>query len=225
MLNDFLNLLFPRLCVSCDNPLLKHEPVICTKCMLNLPKTNYHLINDNPVMKVFWGRVNITYATSFLKFTKKGNTQNILHQLKYKGRQDVGEFLGKWYAADLQQTDFIKNIDGIIPIPLHPKKEKKRGYNQSFVFAKGLSAGLNIPVENNLIRRAVNTQTQTKKAKYERWENVKNIFEINETEQIKNKNFIVVDDVITTGATMEACIQTLQEAGAKNIVVVTIAAA
>jgi len=215
MIIDFFNLIFPKLCNACSEPLLKGEKVVCTKCLTTLPKTNFHLDNQNSVFKVFWGRTDIKMAASFYYFSKKGKVQQLLHGLKYKGAKEIGQFIGKIYGFELKQSPYFKKIDFIIPVPLHPKKFKKRGYNQSEYFAQGLSNTMNISVNTNCLIRNMNSETQTKKSRYNRWENVGEIFEIKDEQTIKNKSVLLVDDVITTGATIEACAKVLSEKGCK----------
>lgn len=224
MINDFFNIIFPKLCAACGHTLLKNEKVICTKCVFELPKTNYHLDKDNPINKVFWGRTNIEMASAYYHFAKGSKVQQLLHQLKYKGNQKVGEKIGELYAYELKKHDIYKNIDFIIPIPLHKKKLKKRGYNQSESFAKGLSKVLKVPVNNSDLFRKVDSKTQTKKTRYKRWENVGDIFGIKEENLLKNKKVLLVDDVITTGATIEASAKVLVDNGCK-VFVITIACA
>ena len=219
MINDFFNIIFPKLCAACNHTLLKNEKVICTKCVFELPKTNYHLDNNNPINKVFWGRINLEMASAYYHFSKGSKVQQLLHQLKYKGNQKVGEKIGELYAFELKSQEIYKNIDFIVPVPLHKKKLKKRGYNQSESFAKGLSKVLKAPINNSELFRKVDSKTQTKKTRYKRWENVGDIFGVKEQNTLKNKTILLVDDVVTTGATIEASAKVLIENGCKVIVV------
>lgn len=223
MLNDFLALIFPRNCVACGNSLYKHEDQICNYCYTHLPKSNFHILQRNPVEILFYGRAQIQLASSFYVFTKKGSVQKILHSIKYKHNKDLAKLVGKWYAEDLMRNEIIKSSCYIIPVPLHEKKYKIRGYNQSEEFAKGLSEGLNISLNTNFLKRKEFTQTQTKKSKYERWENVEDVFEVHSPELLINKQIILVDDVITTGATIEACYHKLNEIEGIKISVLSIA--
>ena len=208
MINDFFNLIFPKLCCACNNALLKNENIICTSCVVNLPKTNFHLDKDNPVAKVFWGRIRIEMAASFYSFSKKSKVQNLLHHLKYKGVKEVGLITGKLFGYDLLASEYFQEIDFIVPVPLHKNKLRKRGYNQSEWIAKGISNSMDIPTNNETLYRKLDSQTQTKKGRYKRWENVEEIFGVTDT-QLDNKKILLVDDVITTGATIEACAQIL----------------
>ncbi len=224
MLNDFFNLIFPRLCRACNSTLLKNESVICYACQLNLPKTNYHLDLENPVQKIFWGRVPVKMASSYYHFTKGGKVQNLLHNLKYKGVKDVGVKIGELYGYELKHSEYFNHIDYIIPIPLHKNKLKKRGYNQSDYFAEGLSKSMGVPLNTTNLVRSVDTKTQTKKARYKRWENVSEIFSLTNPSELDSKTVLLVDDVITTGATMEAAIQTLVD-NKCEVIVATMACA
>lgn len=221
MFNDFFNLIFPKLCCACNNALLKNEDVICMNCAVNLPKTNFHLDKENPVNKVFWGRVSIEMATSFYLFSKKSKVQKLLHHLKYKGVKEVGSVVGKLFGYDLKESEYFRDIDFIVPVPLHKNKLKKRGYNQSEWIAKGISEAMDIPINVDTLFRKEDSQTQTKKGRYKRWENVSEIFGILNNE-LTNKNVLLVDDVVTTGATIEACAQVLIKNNCK-VYVATIA--
>ena len=224
MFNDFFNIIFPKLCASCNNSLLKNENTICTKCIFDLPKTNYHLDKSNPINKVFWGRVNIEMASAYYHFSKGGRVQKLLHELKYKGNQKAGEVIGGLYAYDLRKSKLYNTLDFIVPIPLHPNKLKKRGFNQSESFAIGLSKGLNVPINNTDLYRKIDSKTQTKKTRYKRWENVGNIFGIIDDSMLENKTILLVDDVVTTGATIEASAKVLKDINCK-VYVATIACA
>ncbi len=208
-LSDFITLIYPRVCMACGESLLKHEECICSQCIYYLPKTNFHKEKENEVSKLFWGRVEIQSACAFYYFKKQSKVQNLLHQLKYKGQKQVGVKLGSLYGVELKQDKKFEDINLIIPVPLHPDKEKKRGYNQSEMFAIGLSQTMHAPAESSLLIRNFASETQTKKSKYNRWENVKSIFEVTDIEKLKDKHILLVDDVITTGATIEACAQHL----------------
>jgi competence protein ComFC len=209
-LQDMASLIYPRVCAGCDTSLFKHEQFVCNTCYVSLPKTGYHLQPDNPVKKIFYGRVDIDLAVSFLFFQKKGCVQKMLHALKYKGRPEVAQLLGKWYAMELVKNKTFSGHDYIIPVPLHKKRLQKRGYNQSEFFAKGLSEVFHIPVLNDVLVKNKFTETQTYKTREERLENTLESFSIEKPEVIANKHILLVDDVITTGATIEACTTQLQ---------------
>ncbi len=205
LFSDFISLLYPRLCMACGNSLFRHEQVLCTQCLLELPKTNFHRFPDSPLDKVFWGRVPIERTAAMYYFSKGGKVQHLIHQLKYKGQREVGIYIGKLLGKDLtEEPDFLK-IDAIIPVPLHLSKLRKRGYNQSEQFAHGLAESMGIAVDTTSFIRARATETQTKKSRFARYENVKEIFRIADPESITNKHILLVDDVITTGSTLESC--------------------
>ncbi len=208
-LKDFLELLIPLTCGACGKPLNKGEKTLCTKCFAELPLTNYHLYEDNPVAQIFWGRILVEAATALLYFHKKGRTQHLLHNLKYKQRKDVGILMGHLLGNQIIHHKIFSDVDAIIPIPLHPKRLKQRGYNQAECFAQGISEVMQKPVETSLIIRAKETSTQTKKNRVERWKNVSEAFSLQNPQSWEGKHLLIVDDVITTGATIEACAQTL----------------
>lgn len=191
-------------------------------CLYHLPKTNFHHEQDNPVSKVFWGRVNLESATSMYYYRKGGKVQHLIHQFKYKGYQEIGIFLGELFGSELKESDDFKSIDLIIPIPLHRKKLEKRGFNQSEVFAEGLGKSMNVEVDTKSVIRTVATSTQTRKSRYKRWENVNEIFQLKNPDKLAGKHVLVADDVITTGATMEACIQVIQQSPGVKVSVVSI---
>lgn len=190
-----------------------------------MPETHYHTIKDSPIAQLFWGRVAIENCGSFL-FYKKGNkVQHILHQLKYKGNKEIGEFLGKMYGQLLIRSPDWQTIDCIIPIPLHKKKHRLRGYNQSESIAIGLSKGMNIPYRTDVLVRTEFTETQTKKSRFHRWENVKEVFAVENIAEMRGKHLLICDDVLTTGATLEASIQKLHGIPDVKVSVVTLATA
>ncbi|MCD4732056.1 MAG: ComF family protein [Bacteroidales bacterium] len=190
---------------------------------MHLPKTNFHKTSENPVSKVFWGRVNLTTATSMYFYRKGGKVQNLIHQLKYKGHKEIGIFLGEIYGNQLMESPLYNGIDLIIPIPLHKSKLKKRGFNQAELFARGLARSMQKEMDLKSLVRQVATSTQTKKTRYRRWENVSEIFKLEIPDNITGKKILVVDDVITTGATMEAFIQTIQTVENVEVSAVSIA--
>lgn len=224
-LEDFLNLIYPRTCAACGNTLFRHEEVICSHCLLHLPKTFYHEDIKNPLFSLFWGKIQIEMISSFYFYNKGNHVQNLIHLLKYKGRPDIGVYMGKRYGQYLKLSENFNSIDVIIPVPLHQSKLKIRGYNQAELFAQGLSASMNLPVDNYSFIRNLATETQTKKSKLERWENVKDKFVIEHEENIRGKHILLVDDVITTGSTLEACAQVLLQQPGVKISMTSIAAA
>lgn len=208
-INDFINLLYPRVCAACGNSLFKHEEIICTFCLYHLPKTNYHLMQNSPLDQVFWGRAQLANTAALYTFQKKSKVQHLIHQLKYKDRKDVGIYLGKILGADLAKAEAFNDVDKVIPIPLHPEKQRKRGYNQSEQFAIGLAKAMKIEMDATSFIRVIDTSTQTRKSRFARWENVKEIFKVTTPEKITNRHILLVDDVITTGATLESAAHVL----------------
>lgn len=223
LLTDFLSLIFPTICAACGKSLHKNEDSICTYCMYYLPKTNFHLDSHNPVAKIFWGRAPIHSATAFYNFTKGGKVQHLIHQLKYKGQKHIGLTIGKLCGHELNYCDDFNTVNTVIPVPLHPKKLRKRGYNQSDSFAEGLAASMNAKVEFNVLSRIIPSASQTRKTRYNRWENVESVFKLNQPDALAGKHILLVDDVVTTGATLEACAHTLLQAPEIKISIATIA--
>ncbi len=223
MFHHLINLFYPRVCHLCEEPLLNGETVICVKCRHELPVTNFSHYNDNPVKKVFYGRVAVENATSLLLFQKKGNVQKLIHQLKYKGQQEIGVFLGKWTGEELIACKLFDKVEVVIPVPLHRKKLKIRGYNQVAGFGKEIALALDIPyIDDVLIKRSSST-TQTLKERLSRWGNIEETFVLINPDKIKGKHILLVDDLITTGATLEACAHKLEQAGDIKISVATMA--
>lgn len=222
---DITGVIFPELCSGCGNRLYRNEEVLCLHCMTHMPQTHFHKDAENPVYKIFWGRVQIEFASAFLFFSAGGMVQQMIHKLKYKGRTDVGIFLGQMYGAELNKAPFFAGIDVIVPVPLHEKKLKKRGYNQSEMITQGLGEAMQKPVNTNGFIRKKNTSTQTKKGRYKRWENVGGIFGVASPEVFENKHVLLVDDVITTGATIEACAEEILKCPGAKVSVVAMACA
>ncbi len=205
MWDDFISLLFPRLCYACGNHLLRNEKLICMHCYISIPRTNYHLSADNPVAQLFWGRCQICKAAAFSFYNKGSRIRKLIHNLKYKGIREVGFELGLIYGQSLKTSGFIENMDLIIPVPLHPSKQRIRGFNQSEYISRGLSESTGLPLELKSLIRKTLSDTQTKRSRYERWMNVEGIFAVSDSEKLKGKHILLVDDVITTGSTLEAC--------------------
>jgi len=205
MLNEVVSLLFPKTCDACGLAMNKQLEQICTACRMNLPQTNAHLSKNNPFEKLFWGRIELNKATAFFKFESKGGVQRLIHNLKYEGVKEIGHTLGKFSAQHLNQSSFFDSIDAIVPIPIHEKKEKVRGYNQSHFIADGISEILDIPAIKNAVKKEIHTESQTRKSRYNRWKNVKTTFKVTDSDVLKNKHLLLVDDVVTTGSTVEAC--------------------
>lgn len=226
-LADFVALIFPHTCLACQQALARGETYICTACRTQLPYTDYHRLApaDNPLARRFWGRVPVAHVLSYLRFLRRGRVQHLLHQLKYQGQQEVGTALGLMYGLELATSGLGADLDLIVPVPLHRRKLAKRGYNQSDTFADGLGQSLHVDWSAEVLRRNSYTASQTRKNRAERWQNVAEVFEVAQPAAVQGKHVLVVDDVLTTGATLEACAIRLLDAGAGAVSVATIACA
>ncbi len=222
-LSDFVGLVYPVCCAGCKNVLNKGEQYVCTKCLYSLPETDFYQYDDNPVAKLFWGRVDVKHAISGFHFHKGGVLQALLHHLKYKGVKEIGYYLGMQLGKLLLKTTYYKEFDFIVPVPLHEKRFKMRGYNQSEWIGKGISSILSIPVDTTTVVRSIETKTQTKKNREDRWKNVADVFEITEDEALFGKHILLVDDVVTTGATLDACAQEIHNVENVKISIATLA--
>jgi len=223
LLFDFSHLFFPHICVGCGTDVLGMKAVLCIKCVNRLPVTNFHLYAENQVEKIFRGRLPISQATSLCYFSKDSLIQRLLHQLKYKGNKEVGYFAGRLMGIAIRQSETYDSVDALIPLPLFASREKKRGYNQAAVLCDGISAITGVPVLKNVISRLTSTETQTHKNRIERWLNMEGRFELRDPEAIKNKHVLLVDDVLTTGATLEACGHELLQAENTTVSIATLA--
>lgn len=210
-----LELMFSSSCVICGEDLTLKEQVICLSCLYRIPRTNYHYEKANPLEKRFWGKAEIERATAFFFFQKGSPYRHLLHLLKYNGRKDVGYVMGRHAATELLQEPAFTTFDYIVPVPLHSNRLKKRGYNQSECIADGLSEVLQVPVETQTLYRAIENPTQTKKTVYERWENTDGIFDIHDKAIFDDKHILLVDDVLTTGSTLIACVQALKKSNCR----------
>lgn len=203
--SDVLELFFPSLCITCGERLITQEKYVCFNCWHDLPVTNFHLQPDNKVAQLFWGRVEIAHATSFFAFKKGSRYQQLIHFIKYKGLKELGFETGRKFGFALRDSVWYGTVDLIVPVPLHPKKERLRGYNQSGWIARGMADAMKKPVSAGNLCRQVHTSTQTRKNRFERWQNVEDIFVIKKPEEFAGKHVLLVDDVVTTGSTLEAC--------------------
>ena len=208
-LNDLVNLFYPQHCMLCGYPLVKNEQFICLFCHCNIPKTNFHINKKNPAYDLFAGFKQINEVTAYLFFEKEGTTQQLIHALKYHGNNRLAAYLGRTAAYELKAEGMYASIDTLLPVPLHPKKEKQRGYNQSEWIAKGFASVYGCAIDSKQLRRLTNTQSQTLKSVYDRHVNVENIFEVTDPESLYGKHILLIDDVLTTGATLSSCIETL----------------
>ena len=202
--DSFLHLLFPHICSGCGSDLLSEESMLCLRCVDAMPETNFELHANNPVEKDFWGRLPLVNATAQFYFTKESLMQHLMHQFKYKGNKELGLQLGRMMGDQLKRSTRF-NVDALIPLPLFPAKEKRRGFNQATLLCEGIAENMNIPVLDKVIIRPQHTETQTKKGRIERWKNMEGKFVLVKPKAIYNKHVLLIDDVVTTGATLEAC--------------------
>lgn len=225
MFQSLINLFFPKVCSGCSTLLLGVENMICTTCRHDAPLTHHHLNPENDAYKKFYGRVLVQHASALFYFHKKGIVQELIHNLKYKGHEELGPLIGEWYAADLKTVVALQDVDQIIPVPLHPKKFKERGYNQVSGFGKALSEQLDITYNDKVLIRKVYSKTQSKKNLLGRSELNETIFDVVFSEKEHNKHYLLVDDVLTTGATLEACSRALLKIPGAKISIVCMAMA
>jgi ComF family protein len=223
--NYIIDLFFPKVCAGCHTILITNETVFCTVCRHELPLTQYHLDSKNEAVKKFYGKIMIEHASALLYFNKKGIVQELIHNLKYKGHEEIGTVLGNWYVEDLKELVLETPFDIVIPVPLHPKKFRERGYNQVTTFGKALAKGLKIDYNDAVLYRKKYSKTQSKKNLIGRSDNIENIFDVIFTEENQNKHFLIVDDVLTTGATLEACSKALLKIPGAKISIVCMAMA
>lgn len=215
MLKSLINLLFPKVCFACLNLLNDNEETICISCRHNLPVTNFHFNNDDTISKIFYGRAQVEHGTALFRFEKKGIVQQLIHGLKYKGYEQISPFLGDWLGGELKTVDNYKDIDMVIPVPLHKKKLKIRGYNQVAGFGKQIAESLEVEYRDDILLKVTNTTSQTTKNRFTRWNKTDELFTIQNQSAIENKHVLLVDDIITTGATLEACIAVINQV--KNV--------
>lgn len=221
-LNDFTHLVFPFNCFGCNQALQEGELPICDECQERFPKTRYWEQDDNSVEKLFWGKMPIERACAFLFFTQGGTVQELIHQLKYNGKPQVGELLGGFFGKQLLETPYSE-IDIVVPVPLHRSKLKKRGYNQCDFIARGLAMWMEKPYNNTVLQRLRANETQTKKGVYERWINVQELFRVDQPQFVSGKHVLLIDDVVTTGSTLEACAGALAQVPGVKISIATLA--
>lgn len=221
LLQDFVSLFYPEVCVHCREILVKNEKFLCTNCQLNLPYTYYHLHESNPVKGSFPYLGTLDFASSFLSFKKKGVAQSILHSIKYKGNYDLGIEMGVLMADVMKER--IKKYDMILPVPIHPSKKRSRGYNQSTALAEGVSRVTGIPVREDIVERASISKSQTKKSRMDRWTTLSDAYTVVREDLLKDQSAILIDDVITTGATIGRFAEVVEGAGAKRCAILSLA--
>ena len=225
MIINLLNLFFPKVCYACSNLLLDNEKHICTTCRHDLPVTNFHFEDTKAIKKVLYGRVKLELGTSLLKFEKKGIVQHLLHNLKYKGHETIGKVLGEWLGNELKTIEAYNTIDIVIPVPLHKRKLRKRGYNQVKLFGLEIAKALEVEYVDTVLLKTTATKTQVFKKRIARWDNSNEVFTIENKSLVEGKHILLVDDIITTGATIEACSNVLNKAENIKISVATMAIA
>ena len=203
--DSLLQLVFPHVCDGCGSDLLNEESQLCLRCLAAIPETNFEKHAGNPVEKMFWGRLQLMSATAQYYFTKESLMQRLMHQFKYRGNKDLGLQLGRLMGISLKETNRFDHIDALVPLPLFPSKEKKRGYNQATILCEGIAEIWPLPVLKDAVTRPQHTDTQTKKGRIERWKNIEGKFELVKPAAVQNKHLLLVDDVVTTGATLESC--------------------
>lgn len=210
-----LQLFYPHVCAGCGNDALASESQLCIKCIHQLPFTSFEKHNGNPIEKMLSGRIAFNHATSLLYFTKESLIQRLMHEFKYRSNKDLGRQLGAMMGSHLKESSKFNNAEALIPLPLFENKEYTRGFNQSKILCEGISEVMKVEIINDAIIRPVATETQTKKGRVERWRNMEGKFRVISNSQIKDKHILLIDDVITTGATIEACAGELINSGAK----------
>ena len=221
--DDVLGLFYPQLCITCGERLISQEKYLCMKCWLDLPISRFENENENKVAQLFWGRVQVEHATSYFNYRKGSRYQKLIHFIKYKGLKELGLETGRRFGDILAEAENFNQVDTIVPVPLHPKKQKKRGFNQSEWIARGISESLNKPMLENNLYRKIFTSTQTRKNRFERWQNVDGIFGVKNPEEFENQHVLIVDDVVTTGSTLEACAYELLKVSGVKVSIATLA--
>ena len=225
MLKSIINLFFPKVCNACNNLLNDHVDSICLDCRHDLPVTNFHFDNNDSVMKVLYGRAEIENGTALFRFEKKGKVQHLIHNLKYKDIEHIGFILGDWLGGELKTLEAYNNIDIVIPVPLHKNKLKIRGYNQVAKFGQQIAKALQAEYIDDVLLKITNTKSQVNKKRFARWNNNEELFTLENQSKIENKHILIVDDLITTGATLEACISVLNQSKNIKISIATMAIA
>jgi len=223
--DGFVSLFFPPLCVACDEVLIHQEHLLCASCSFRLPVNDQHLFAENEAVKRLKGKADVSMASAYLSFTKSSLVQSLIHKLKYKRRRDIGLFLGEQLGRQLAESPLYATVDLIVPIPIHKKKLRTRGYNQSEQIALGIAKAMDLPVDTQSFVRLVHKQSQTRQQRLDRYENVENVFACADPERLRNRHVLLVDDVLTTGATMASAIATLKKATGCKVSVATLAIA
>ncbi len=223
--SDLVSLFLPRRCAACDTGLMRFEESLCLGCMRDLPRTRFHGDPNNRVEQLFWGKVQLESSTALLHFSRSGKVQRMLHRLKYRSDRTVGHVLGRLMAKELMECPRFSGVDSFMPVPLHPRKQRMRGYNQSQILVDGMREVWPLPCVGSGLMRVVRTPSQTRKGRWDRWTNVKEAFQMTDPDRLKDRHLLLVDDVVTTGATLEGCVKALSDVPGLRISLCTVACA
>ena len=221
--HGFMHLFFPHVCEGCGTNIINNDSILCAKCYLQLPVTNFIADKHNLVEQKFYGRLQVEAAGGAYYFTKDSLLRDLIAGLKYRGNKEIGFYLGRQLGRMMAATDRFDNVDAIVPLPLNPRKEKKRGYNQAAIIAAGLSSAWQRPVLTGAVERKIFTETQTHKDRVSRWQSMQNVFAVTNPAAIEGKNILLVDDIITTGATLEACGEQVLSVPGTTLYIATVA--
>ena len=217
-----LHLLFPQVCAACGSDALPRAQLLCLPCLEALPQTHFHLHHHNPIKKIFTGRLPLQHATAQYYFTKESGLQHLLHQMKYKGAKELCVYMGRLMGQQLVESSWIESIDALVPLPLFAKRQRQRGYNQASLLCDGMAEVLQKPVLNEVVIRRTATESQTRKNRVERWQNMEGRFSLADADKLKGKHLLLIDDVVTTGATLESCGRTLLKAESTQLSIATL---
>lgn len=221
--NDVVHLFYPHLCIGCGSDVIENAETLCVQCFAELPATDYFLFANNPVERLFAGRILVQSAGSAFYFTKKSLLQNVMHEIKYKGNVQAGLFMGKQTGLVLQRSGRFNDVDCIVPLPLSSKRLQQRGYNQAAIIARGISSIINKKLVDDVVVRRTNTVTQTNKNRANRWQNMQDVFAIKDEDSLSGKHVLLIDDIVTTGATLEACAEVILSVSNTKVSIATVA--
>ncbi len=224
ILNDLINLIYPGLCLLCYRPLAKHEQHLCLHCLVRLPRTRYWNDKDNKASELFWGKIDVEWVIPFLHFVRRGKVRHLIHEMKYHNNKELGIYLGYLFGLELVNHP-VATANLIVPVPIDQKKLIARGYNQTLLIAEGLSKALNIPINEKIITRVKQVESQTRKGRYDRWLNVQDNFQVLDSNVLNHKHILLVDDVLTTGATLETCAGEILKVAPCKVSLLTLAVA
>jgi ComF family protein len=222
-INELIGLLFPSVCITCGNRLISQEEYLCMDCWLDLPVSRFHLDPENKVVRMFWGRVAVESGTAYFQYRKGSRYQKLIHSIKYKGMKELGYGAGKRFGEVLLEDPGYSLADIVVPVPLHRRKQVSRGFNQSEWIAMGIAEAMGKPLSAGNLIRHTHTPTQTRKNRFERWKNVEGIFSIKNLQEYENMHILLVDDVVTTGSTLEACAAEILKCPGAKVSIATLA--